>query len=276
MANPLLIAALREADLSVEDVASVVQVDPRTVQRWLGGRVPHPRYRQKLASELGVEQRELWPDVVEVGTKGDLDEIAGAWARRSDPDGADWRTLLRAAERQIDLVGYSLLHIAEARVISKQLSEKARSGCQVRIAIADPDAEHVLAADLRQRPPGRLIPRIKDAQRRLAPLATEPGIEVRQHEVATSHTLLRFDHHMLVTIHLYGTPGFQAPLLHIRRERDYGIFDQLAAHIEDLWQNATSLGAPRQETTTRAAAADTDLDDLDYIYRPGDPPRSSR
>jgi lambda repressor-like predicted transcriptional regulator len=270
MANDLLIAAIRQAGLSVNDVADIARADPRTVQRWLGGRLPHPRYRQKLASALEVEERELWPEAARVGPKGDLDEIAGAWARRSDPDAPDWRPLLRAAERQIDLVGYSLLHIAEARAINKQLSQKARAGCRIRIALAGPGAEHVLAADLRQRPPGRLIGRIKDAHRRLVPLAQERGIELREHDVASSHTILRFDDHMLLTVHLYGTPGFQAPLIHLRRERDYGIFDQLAAHVEDLWQNATPLGAQRREEPAAAAAAGDELDRLDHIWHPSD------
>jgi lambda repressor-like predicted transcriptional regulator len=276
MANDLLIAAITESGLSIEDVADVAQVDPRTVQRWLGGRLPHPRYRQKLAAKLGLEERELWPDVARVGTRGDMDELAGAWARRSDPDAPDWRALMRAAERKIDLVGYSLLHILEARAITKQLTDKARAGCQVRIAIVNPDADHVLAAGLRQRPPGRLIARIKDAQRRLAPLASAPGIEVRQHDVATSHTILRSDDQMLLTIHLYGTPGFQAPLIHLRRERDYGIFDQLATHIEDLWENAAPLEGPKPETAVPTPVATNHLDDLDYIWRPGGPPRDSR
>src|SRR5438067_2289491 len=153
MANDLLITAIAQADLSIDDVADIAQVDPRTVQRWLGGRTPHPRYRHKLATALQVEERDLWPDVAQVRSKGDLDEIAGAWARRSDPDAPDWRALMRAATQQIDLVGYSLLHVADARAINKQLADKARAGCRIRIAIANPEAEHVAAADLRQRPP---------------------------------------------------------------------------------------------------------------------------
>ncbi len=267
MTNDLLISTIVRADLSIDDIADIAQVDPRTVQRWLGGRTPHPRYRQKLAAALEVEERDLWPEAARVRSKSDLDEIAGAWARRSDPDAPNWRALMRGAQQQIDVVGYSLLHIAEARVIKKQLADKARAGCQVRIAIANPNAQHVAAADLRQRPPGRLIARIEDGRRRLEPLAAEPGIELRQHDVATSHTILRFDQHMLLTIHLYGTPGFQAPLIHLRRERDYGMFDQLAAHIEDLWENASPVGAAPPKEPASAPAVD-ELDQLDYVWRP--------
>ncbi len=73
---------------------------------------------------------------------------------------------------------------------------------------------------------------------------------------------------MLLTVRLYGTPGFQAPLIHLRRERDYGIFDQLAAHIEDLWQNAEPLVPATVQDGSPVADASDPLDDLDIIWRP--------
>jgi hypothetical protein len=38
---------------------------------------------------------------------------------------------------------------------------------------------------------------------------------------------------LLLTIHLNGVPGFQASVLHLRREFDHGVFDQLAVHYEE-------------------------------------------
>lgn len=273
MANDLLITAIRAAGLTVEDVSRIAGADSRTVQRWLSGRVPHPGYRSKVALALGVEERELWPETRRTRNRDRLEEIAGAWPLRSDPDAPDWRALLARATEQIDLIGYSLMSIAEARAINKTLTGKARAGCPVRIALADPDAGHVTALDARRRVGGRLADRINEARRRLEPLAGEDQIEIRQHQVATSHTIVRFDHHMLLTIHTSGTPGFQAPLLHLRRERDYGIFDQLAAHIESVWQSAVPIGteATRPGATPPATppnAPDELLDQLDYVWRP--------
>lgn len=271
MANDLLITAIRESGLTIDEIADAAGVDPRTAQRWLAGRIPHPRYRHKLATTLDVAEQDLWPDTTRARGKDGLREITGAWAQRNDPDAPDWRALLRGAERQIDLIGYSLLDIAQARGTNKVLVGKARDGCRVRIALADPDSDHVQAADLRQRPPGRLTDRIKDAHRRLQPLAAEPGIEVRVHDVASSHTILRFDDQLLLTIHLYGTPGFQAPLLHLKRDRDYGIYDQLTKHIEDLWQASAPIGnAGGAQVDSRPSARNADdlLDQLDHVWRP--------
>lgn len=275
-ANDLLIHAIREAGLDIVEVADVAGADPRTVQRWLGGRVPHPRYRQKLAAALQIDEQDLWPETVRVRRKAALNEITAAGARRGDADAPDWRALLRAAADQIDMLGYSLHHITQARQIDKLLTSKAGDGCAVRIAIASPDSNAMLAADAAERPPGRLAARIRSSQATLLRLAGHAGIEVREHQVTTSHTVLRFDDTMLLTIHLYGTPGFQAPVFQLRRESDYGIFDQLAGHFEEIWQEALPLGsglgdrAPVVTDVKRRADDEKQrfLDGLDQVYRP--------
>jgi len=272
MANDLLIAAIRESGLDLGDIAEIAEVDPRTVQRWLGGRIPHSRYRQKLATALKTDEDELWPDALTIRRRTGIAEIAGAWPRRDDPAAIDWRALFRSASQHIDLLGYSLSQILSARSINKQLKAKAGDSCRIRIAIANRNSEPVIAADLAQPPSGRLASRIAHAEDQLADLASEPGIELRQHQVATSHTILRFDDEMLLTVHLYGTPGFQAPLLHLRRERDYGLFDQLAKHLEDIWNSAKPLAGAATDEQAAAPTApvrDTFLDDLDHVWRPG-------
>jgi transposase len=275
VANDLLITAIRDAGLDLDQVADIADADPRTVQRWLAGRVPHPRYRHKLAVHLDREEHELWPETGRARGQTALGEITAAYPRRNDPNAPDWRALLRSAHQQIDMLGYSLQHLAQARQITKLLADKARDGCQIRIALADPAGQPALAADQQQRPSGRLTSRIQDTQRRLAPLLGQPRIELRQHQIATTHTILRFDDHMLLTIHLYGTPGFQAPLLHLRRQHDYGLFDQLAKHIEDVWEASQPLDGqdPRPELPTptalkTAAERDQFLDSLDTVWRP--------
>jgi lambda repressor-like predicted transcriptional regulator len=272
MANDLLIAAIRESGLDLNEISAIAEVDPRTVQRWLGGRVPHPRYRQKLTAALHVTEADLWPDAVTLRHTSDLEEIAGVWARADDHDATDWRALLRAAEQQVDLLGYSLHQILQARAVNKQLLAKARDGCQIRIAIADPDAEHVLVEDLAQRPAGRLTHQIRAAKEQLSSHLAEHGIQCRRHHVATSHTILRFDEHILLTVHLNATPGVHAPLLHLRRKRDYGIFDQLAKHFEDVWADARPIRATPEEPApnkpTVSDPTDKMLDELDYVWRP--------
>jgi hypothetical protein len=273
MANEPLHRAIAKSGHDLSEIATIAEVDEKTVRRWLEGRIPHPRHRFKVAHALAVGEHELWPDTRRTTNRDG--ELVGAFARRTDPDAPDWQALLRTAERQVDMLGYSLLHIAEARGVNKLLTGKAGDGVSVRIALADPTSGAALAADLAQQPPGRLIARIDTARDRLLPLLSEPGIELREHRVGTSHTILRVDEQLLLTVHLYGTPGFQAPLIHLRRERDYGLFDQFAKHFEDIWQHAQPIGARQPNDATPAGAAKPGstgaasiLDRLDDVWRP--------
>ncbi len=174
----------------------------------------------------------------------------------------------RTAEQQVDLLGYSLSQITHTAQYKQLLTDKATAGCQIRIAIAEPNSPVVHIADRDNRPPGRLINRIEATYHQLLDLNDPPRIEVRRHQVATSHTILRFDDTILLTIHLHATPGFEAPLIHLRRDHDYGLFDQLAKHVEDVWQAAGSLARSQDtEPSTAASLADAErerfLDSLD-------------
>ena len=67
--NETLRRALFRARLSEEDVASRLAVDPKTVRRWIEGRVPYPRHRWALAAMLQSNERDLWPGLTpEVGS----------------------------------------------------------------------------------------------------------------------------------------------------------------------------------------------------------------
>ncbi|HEU5376431.1 MAG TPA: helix-turn-helix domain-containing protein [Ktedonobacteraceae bacterium] len=48
------------AHKTVDEVAQVVGVDPKTVQRWLQGRVPHARHRWAVAQLLNMREEDLW------------------------------------------------------------------------------------------------------------------------------------------------------------------------------------------------------------------------
>jgi lambda repressor-like predicted transcriptional regulator len=57
--------ALARARIGTVDVAAALEVDPKTVDRWLKGRVPYPRHRWALADMLQLDESDLWPDVAQ-------------------------------------------------------------------------------------------------------------------------------------------------------------------------------------------------------------------
>ncbi len=61
MNEPLRRALLR-ARLREDDVAARLGVDPKTLRRWLNGRVPYPHNRAAIAELVGADEADLWPD----------------------------------------------------------------------------------------------------------------------------------------------------------------------------------------------------------------------
>ncbi len=63
MANDRLRSALASAGMTTADLGARIEVDPKTVERWIAnGRVPHRSNRQRVASALTQDESYLWPD----------------------------------------------------------------------------------------------------------------------------------------------------------------------------------------------------------------------
>ena len=68
MENEHLRTAITRAGLTLEEFADIVQVDVKTVRRWLAGRTPYPRHRARVAGALDTTEHALWPDAVPAPT----------------------------------------------------------------------------------------------------------------------------------------------------------------------------------------------------------------
>ena len=132
----MLRARLRE-----DDVAVRLGVDPKTVRRWLNGRVPYPSSRAGLADLLGVDESDLWPDAggplrVRVRPQ-ELGEVyPHRWAIPRDV----WTRFFESAECEIGVLAYSALFLAEDAGLLGIIANKADRGVRVRIALGDPDS----------------------------------------------------------------------------------------------------------------------------------------
>jgi hypothetical protein len=112
---------------------------------------------------------------------------------------------------------------------------KAQAGCEVRILISAPDSVWVTtpAAQLGQDDDdctgtNALQREIELVRGHLEPLLQQPNVELRRFYTDRVNSILHFDEQMLLTLSLWGTQAVQAPLLHLRRGSDDGLFDQFA------------------------------------------------
>jgi hypothetical protein len=253
MGNERLRACMARAGHDVGSLASAVQVDPKTVQRWLAGRVPHPRHRWALAKVIGEEEGYLWP-----AARPDLapgaeatPEIVAAYAHRADIPTTKWSGLVATSRRHLDILGYAFLFFPEQHIdLARIVEQHCTGGCRVRIALADPIGQHTAERDALENLNGTLPARIHMTLSHLRPLESLTGAEIRLHDVHLYNAIYRFDDEMIVTPYLYRAHGFQHPALHIRRLSAYGVFANFLDQFDDIWREASPLTERSDLTAT--------------------------
>lgn len=164
-------------------------------------------------------------------------ELVAYYPHRAEVANSLWMDLLAGASKSIDLFANASLFLPEDNPDSIGiLKEKAASGTRVRILLADPNDP---AMDLRGREERlfEAIPaRIKMALAYYRPLVDVEGVEFRTHGTALYNSIFRYDDQMLINQHVYGTYGYMAPIMHLRRSPGADLFDMYMKSFELVWQ----------------------------------------
>lgn len=225
--NENLRRAMLRARLSEEDVAAQLQVDPKTVRRWLEGRVPYLRHRWLLAGLLEADKGDLWPEAHARSRPVELKAIYPN--RRAIPREA-WLSLFRSAEHEIGILDDSGLLLAKEPGLLDVLAKRAHAGARVRICLRNPN-EYVTAG--RESLEGLSGPEPEEIREALALFAglREIGAEIRLHRAVLYNSVYRGDDRLLVIQHLYGISGERAPALYLQTA---GIEDMTTTYINVL------------------------------------------
>jgi transcriptional regulator with XRE-family HTH domain len=233
--NETLRRALLQARLSEEDVAARLQVDPKTVRRWLEGRVPYMRHRWALAGMLGSDEAELWPQLP-VG-RSRPDEVRTIYPYRDAVPWDTWLRLFGSAKCEVGILACSGLFLAEDPSLLACLAAEARTGVSVRICVRDPEAFDGTGDAAGQGTDDTLAVRVRDALARYR-LLRESGAEIRLHRDVLYNSIYRADDELLVGQHVYGIPAGRAPFLHLRRTEDGEMVAAYLESFEGVWRGA--------------------------------------
>lgn len=237
MANENLKDALRDAGLTLEQFADIVEVDPKTVQRWVNGRTPYTRHREKISRALDLPEHELWPDEVPAPTcqtdpRARVGEITGSWPHPDHDRAADPTDLLADPAQQVDILDPDRHLLADPGLRTALRHQATAHGATVRA----------------------LAPA---AAREAAALTGQDQIEIRNTPTGTNAlALIRVDDTILLTLPL--TTRDQPPIIRVQRQEDDGLFDQLIEHFDNLWIQAAEQPDRPQPVPTQTTPAPPD------------------
>jgi transcriptional regulator with XRE-family HTH domain len=241
MPNERLRAALLEKGLTPADLAKTVEVDPKTVERWIAlGRTPYRKHRYKVAALLGVEESYLWPDALsrdQVAAASENEIVTVYPHRWTVPRDAWWR-LFGAAEREIGVLVYSGFFLADDAGMVRLLGDKANAGVAVRILLGDPDSPHVAERGAEEGIDAAMAAKIRNALVLYRPLRGLAGVEIRLYGTTLYNSIYRADDQILVNTHVYGAPAANAPVLHLRKVAGGDMFATYADSFERVWADA--------------------------------------
>jgi Helix-turn-helix len=227
MANENLKNALKNAGMTPEEFAAIIQVDPKSVQRWIvGTTTPYPRHRAKISRALDLPEHELWPAAVAAPeASGDgaaapasiPGEVLGAWGRSTDDGAPDPISLLTGTDQHVD-------------VLDPDGAFLSASGIVAALQNLTPGNVRIITTD-------RVQPSNEFGSDRFE-LRTSPGDP-------GDLAILRVGDTMLLALRL--DDGEPSPTLALRRSTG-GLFDRLSERFNLLWevaaQRAQSVADP--------------------------------
>ena len=246
--NAQLRQAIQDAGIEPEELATQIQVDNKTIERWLAGRNPYPRYRSRVARALDREQHELWPHLATAPSDTALeqdDNLVTLFADADDPYAPDWRSLLEQATERIDLLDLTLTHIINNQDVVDLLAEQATAGCQIRILVSSPESAHLTITESERDPNQRLAARpqlaadVEHTLELLQPLRALDRVQIRTFVAPGYNTILRANDQLLVNLHLWGKTVADSALLHLQADQQPGLFAQFAHHYQAIWATAS-------------------------------------
>lgn len=242
MANERLRTALLQSDVTLVQLAEHVDVDPKTIERWIGGRVPYRRHRQAVATKLGVSEVYLWPGALasdQVASASESEILIVHPHRWSVPRDT-WGQLFDSAEAEIGVLVYSGMFLADDAGLLALLRAKARHGVRVRILLGDPDSPEVAARGDHEGIGESLASKIRNVVVLYRPLLAA-GVQVRLHGTILYNSLYRADDQLLVNPHVYGQPASQAPVLHLRQISGGDLVTTYLESFERVWSEARPI-----------------------------------
>ncbi|MGW9429196.1 XRE family transcriptional regulator [Streptomyces decoyicus] len=241
MPNERLRAAMAAGGWTHATLATRAEVDPKSVERWVNlGRTPRRATALLAAETLGEDVHALWPALRQArSARAVSSELVALYDQRADVPVSAFTDMLAEARENIDVLVYAAVFLHEGFPrLNDLLRERAAEGCSVRIALGDAESANVRQRGEEERFGHGIESRCRLALMHYRPLLGVPGIEIRTHETTLYNSIYRADDQLLANAHVWGVNAYGAPVWHLRRNGDGGIFDTYAQSFDAVWTTA--------------------------------------
>jgi hypothetical protein len=240
--NESLRQAMLRARLREDDVAARLGVDPKTVRRWLSGRVPYPSSRAALADLVGVDEADLWPEAGgPLAGRSRPEELAAVYPHRWAIPRDVWARFFESAEHEIGVLAYSALFLAEDAGLLAIIEDRALNGVRVRFLLGDPDSPSVSLRGQEEGIGEAMAAKVRNAIALYTPLTNSENIEIRLHQTVLYNSIYRADGQLFVNQHTYGVPAAHGPVFCLRETENGDMTVPYVDSFETVWTLAKSI-----------------------------------
>src|SRR6185437_1374778 len=245
MPNERLRAALLENGLTPAALAEHLGVDHKTVERWIGGRLPYRKHRYAISVRLRVEESYLWPDALtqDQVSAASESEVIAIYPHRSDVPRETWIRLFDSATSEIGILVYAGMFLAEDASAQRLLVAKAKAGVRVRVLLGDPASPEVAERGQDEEIGEAMAAKVRNALVLYKPLRSVAAAAVRLHRTVLYNSIYRADNQLLVNMHVYGVPAYNAPTLHLRKIAGGEIAATYLDSFAHVWNTSTPVRA---------------------------------
>lgn len=173
-------------------------------------------------------------------------DFVALYAHRADTSDSLWLDLLKSASDRIDLFANASLFLPEDNPEAISIiKKKALAGTRVRILLGDPTSDAAKLRGYEERLFEGIPGRIQMALAYYGPLLDVDGVEFRLQGTSLYNSIFRYDDDMLVNQHIYGTYGYIAPILHLRKTPGADLFDTYMRSFDRVWDDESYEYAPQ-------------------------------
>lgn len=230
--------------LDAQALAELIEVDAKTVERWLTGESrPYRDNARRAAEALDCDRSDIWPDLFPIMAPPSAGTVAvSVYGSRADVPPTVWTELFGAAVEHIDILVYGGTFLFDGVPrFRKMLTAATERGVTVRFAIGDPDSPAVAQRGQEEGIGTALAGRCKMTLARLQPMIGTAGLELRTHTTPLYTSMFRADDTLIANPHLYGAPASDNPAIVITREDATELWNDHQLAFERVWNTARPI-----------------------------------